>query len=72
MLPLPVGAVRGHTVPAGLPYGEEAIRRARAAETRGKAVRIRAPEDLIIPKVVSDRPRDREDRREIVRIKESF
>lgn len=44
-----------------LPLEQEAIRRARTVSVRGWDVRICAPEDLIVSKIVSDRPRDRED-----------
>jgi hypothetical protein len=46
---------------AGLPYEEEAIARSRPVEVAGVTVRVCAPEDLILHKLVSERPRDRED-----------
>lgn len=46
---------------AGLPYEETALRRARQVEVQGVGVRICSPEDLIIHKILSERPRDRED-----------
>ncbi|MEW6546553.1 MAG: nucleotidyltransferase [Bacillota bacterium] len=68
VVPLLVGeVVRVDLVLAGLPYEEEAIRRARVVEVRGRAVRVCSPEDLIIHKIISDRPQDRDDVREIVR-----
>jgi len=49
-----------------LPYEEEAIRRARPMPFAGREIRICSPEDLILHKLPSDRPRDREDVRGII------
>jgi hypothetical protein len=46
---------------AGLPYEEEAIARAVAFPMGGRPVKIRTAEDLALHKIVSSRPRDRED-----------
>lgn len=46
---------------AGLPYEEAAIRRARKVEIQGHSICVCSPEDLVIHKIVSERPRDRED-----------
>ena len=46
---------------AGLPYEETALGRAREVKVQGITVRICSPEDLIIHKIISERPRDRED-----------
>lgn len=53
--------VRVDLVFAGLPYERTAIRRAISIEVGGYPIRVCAPEDLIILKIVSPRPRDRED-----------
>jgi len=53
--------VRVDLVFAGLPYEETALGRAREIAMQGFAVRICSPEDLIIHKIISERPRDRED-----------
>lgn len=50
-----------------LPFEETAIRRARLMSVVGERVRVCTPEDLIILKIVSDRPRDREDVAGIIR-----
>ena len=42
-----------------LPFEETAIRRARVMSVAGERVRVCAPEDLIVLKIVSDRARDR-------------
>jgi hypothetical protein len=50
-----------------LPFERAAIRRARLMSVAGQRVRICTAEDLIITKIVSDRPRDREDVAGIIR-----
>lgn len=67
VLPVRVGEVRVDLVLAGLPYEEAAIRRARVVDVGGRPIRVCSPEDLIIHKIISDRPQDWEDVREIVR-----
>ena len=49
-----------------LPYEEEAIRRAALQRFQGTDIRVCQPEDLIIYKLVSERPKDREDVRGII------
>ena len=46
---------------AGLPYEVAAIERAVPVEVAGYSVRICTAEDLIVHKIISSRPRDRED-----------
>lgn len=53
--------VRIDLIFAGLPYEETALGRAKEVEIQGIGVRICSPEDLIIHKIISERPRDRED-----------
>ncbi|HHY35913.1 MAG TPA: hypothetical protein GX510_09865 [Firmicutes bacterium] len=67
VIPMQVGEVRVDLVLAGLPYEEKAIRRARTVVVGGRPIKVCSPEDLIIHKVISDRPQDREDVREIVK-----
>jgi len=55
------GGVRVDLILAGLAYEEEAIRRAAAFTVAGREVRVCRAEDLIVHKLVSERPRDRED-----------
>ena len=52
---------------ATLPYEHQAIARATTEEVAGQRVRVCRPEDLIIHKIISSRPKDREDVRHIVR-----
>lgn len=59
--------VRIDLVWARLPYEHKAIARATVEEVAGHHVRVCRPEDLIIYKIVSERPKDREDVRAIVR-----
>jgi len=49
------------------PYEKEAIERAKTVKVQGYPVRFASPEDVIIHKVISGRPRDLEDVRSIVR-----
>jgi hypothetical protein len=48
-------------IAATLPYEIDAIGRARAVEVSGRRVRVCAPEDLVIHKILSERPRDIDD-----------
>lgn len=59
--------VRLDLVFAGLPYERNAIARAVAVPAGGYPVRICTPEDLIILKIISPRPRDKEDVRGVIR-----
>ncbi len=52
---------------AGLPYEVTAIERAVPVEVAGYSVQICTAEDLIVHKIISSRPRDREDVLGIVR-----
>lgn len=67
VLPLDVEGFRVDLILGQLPYEEQAIRRARVVEMEGVKVRMCAPEDLIVHKVLSERPKDLEDVRGIVR-----
>lgn len=53
--------IRIDLVLAGLAYEEAAVRRAVGVVVGGKSVRICTAEDLILHKLASERPRDRED-----------
>ncbi|MBI3011280.1 MAG: nucleotidyltransferase [Candidatus Omnitrophica bacterium] len=59
--------VRIDLVWATLPYEHKAIARATVEDVAGHRVRVCRPEDLIIHKIVSERAKDREDVRAIVR-----
>ncbi|MHC4472502.1 MAG: nucleotidyl transferase AbiEii/AbiGii toxin family protein [Planctomycetota bacterium] len=52
---------RADVIFAGLPFEEDAIRRARVERLGGLEVRVCTPEDLIVHKIVSERSKDRED-----------
>ena len=52
---------------ATLPYEHKAIARATMEDIAGHRARVCRPEDLIIHKIISERPKDREDVRAIVR-----
>lgn len=49
-----------------LPYEERAIQRARPQELAGCSIQVCTPEDLIVHKLIADRPRDREDVRGVI------
>jgi hypothetical protein len=59
--------VRIDVIFALLPFELEAIRRARRVSIAGRTVSIVTPEDLVLMKIVSDRPRDLADAEAIVR-----
>ena len=59
--------VRIDLVWATLPYEHKAIARATMEHVAGHQVRVCRPEDLVIHKVIANRPKDREDVRAIVR-----
>ena len=61
VLPIMVDSVPADLVFAALPYEEAAIGRAKIIKLKNASVRICSPEDLILHKIVSPRPRDRED-----------
>jgi hypothetical protein len=63
VLPIVLDSVPVDIIFAALPYEEGAIARARAIQLRHGSVSVRvcAPEDLILHKIVSSRPRDHED-----------
>jgi hypothetical protein len=61
VLPITVHSVPVDLVFAALPYEEAAISRARTIDLKGGSVQICSPEDLILHKIVSSRPKDRED-----------
>lgn len=67
VLPLEVEGFRVDLILGQLPYEEQAIRRAPLVDMGGIRVRVCSPEDLIVHKVLSDRPKDLEDVRGIVR-----
>jgi len=68
VLPLETGdGVRVDVIWARLPYEYKAIARASAEPVGGRHVRVCRAEDLIIMKIVSERLKDREDVRAIIR-----
>ncbi len=59
--------VRVELVFGQLPYEQQAIQRARPHELAGVPIRVCSPEDLVVHKILADRPQDREDIRGIIR-----
>lgn len=66
ILPMEVNGTRADIVFGKLPYEEAAIRRAPEVALADIKVRVCAPEDLIVHKIISDRPKDQEDVRELI------
>ncbi len=67
---LPVATANGirtDLIFAELPYQEEAIRRARPVTLGDTVVQVCSAEDLIIHKIISERPKDLDDVRGIIR-----
>jgi hypothetical protein len=67
---LPLAAPNGTRIDlirAGLPYEEAAIRRATVQELGGFRMPVATAEDLILHKLASERPRDREDAAGVIR-----
>jgi hypothetical protein len=63
--------IRADIIFAELPYQEEAIRRARPVTLGNTIVQVCSPEDLIIHKIISERPKDLDDVKGIIRTQES-
>jgi hypothetical protein len=61
VLPIMVDSVPVDLVFAALPYEEAAIARTRTVTLKHGGVQVCSPEDLILHKIVSQRPRDHED-----------
>jgi hypothetical protein len=59
--------VRIDVIFALLPFEIDAIRRARSVSLAGRTVAVVAPEDLVLMKIISDRPRDLADAEGLVR-----
>ena len=68
VLPLEVEGTKADVVFGLLPYEREAIARAVEKSVDGVAVRFCTAEDLILHKVVSQRERDREDVRGVLKV----
>lgn len=67
VLPVKVEGFKVDVIFGGLPYEERALRRAREIKFDDFSVRVCSPEDLIVHKIVSERPRDREDIRGVLK-----
>lgn len=61
--------VRIDVIFALLPFEIEAIRRARDVSVAGRTVRVVTAEDLIVMKIISERPRDVADAEALVRLR---
>ncbi len=66
VLPITVSGTNADVVFGSLPYEEDAIRRAKRIRLGACRVRVCTPEDLIVHKIISERPQDLEDVRAII------
>jgi len=71
VLPITVQSIPVDIVFAALPYEDSAIARSRKITLTGGSVKICSPEDLILHKIVSHRPRDQEDIEGVFRYRHS-
>lgn len=69
VLPLDIDGTHADVVFGRLPYEQRAVRRAREVEWGGRRIQVCSPEDLIVYKIVSDRPKDQDDVRVLIGLK---
>ena len=69
VLPILVGDIPADIVFGQLPYEEAALERAAKVPLGGRVVRVCTPEDLILHKIISERPKDMQDVRELARLR---
>lgn len=69
VLPIKVGDIPADIVFGRFPYEEAAMRRAARMVIGGQEVRVCTPEDLILHKIISERPKDLEDVRALARLR---
>lgn len=67
VLPLDVDGTRADLIFGQLPYERAAIERAIAVPLAGKSIRVCTPEDLVLHKILAERPKDEEDLRGLAR-----
>lgn len=68
VLPLKVkNGIRVDLIFGQLPFEEDAIKRAVLKKVEGHDVAVCTAEDLIVHKIISERPKDREDVKELIR-----
>ena len=67
VLPLSARGVSVDVIFGSLPYEENAIRRARPQTLGGRTIPFCSPEDLIVHKIISERPKDLDDVRQLAR-----
>lgn len=71
VLPLSVEGVPVDVVFGQLPYEERAIGRARRVEIEGIGFTVCSPEDLVVHKIISERAKDKDDARELIRARKA-
>lgn len=67
VLPLDAGGTRVDVIFGQLPYERRAIERAVAVPLAGKKVKVCTPEDLVVHKILAERPKDEEDLKGLAR-----
>jgi len=69
VLPLDIAGVKADLIFGLLPFERDAISRAVTHQVAGESVPFSTAEDLVLHKIVSDRERDRDDVRGILRVR---
>lgn len=69
VLPVKIGDIPADIVFGRLPYEHTALGRAAKVRIGGRKIRVCTAEDLILHKIISDRPKDLEDVRELARLR---
>jgi hypothetical protein len=71
VLPLMVEGVSVDAIFGQLPYEKRAIDRARPVAFEGIEMRVCSPEDLVVHKIISERAKDKDDARELIRARKA-
>jgi predicted nucleotidyltransferase len=61
VLPLDIEGTKVDLIFGQLPYEKRAVERARTVEFGGHRVKVCTPEDLVVHKIIAERPKDEED-----------
>lgn len=67
VLPLDISGTKVDVIFGQLPYEKQAVERARTVEFAGHRVKVCAPEDLVVHKIIAERPKDEEDLKGLAR-----
>lgn len=61
VLPIDVYGTKVDVIFGQLPYEKQAVERARTVEFGGHRIKVCTPEDLVVQKIIAERPKDEED-----------